>query len=327
MPQRHHTPDALVGRIFSRGEALTSGLSSRQLRAPHYERIAAGMWRAASPSPPSAEPSEVRDQLIALLRAQHQCMPDHALSHQSAALLQGFRLPRRLQQVWPLHVTHIHGSETETRVKRRHLVGHRATNPLQLIDGPDGALVTGPTRTLVDIAGLLSETELIAAIDGVICEHRHGLHAGRPAQRSTLQIRRDLSELTGTRGTRVVRQALERARPGVDSEPETRLRLMLEDHGFPGFRPDLELRGANGYPVLPDLADPELRISIQYDGAHHDRQGQRERDVLRQRATLQSGWTEIRLTARDLTQLEPVGDTWVPRAVALVARAATGRAA
>ena len=79
---------------------------------------------------------------------------------------------------------------------------------------------------------------------------------------------------------------------------------MLEDHGYGGFRPDLELRSPDGYPVLPDLADPVLRISIHYDGTHHDQQGQRERDVRRQRATAQNGWTEIRLTARDLVEQE-----------------------
>ncbi|PZO70585.1 MAG: hypothetical protein DI634_02720 [Kocuria palustris] len=122
-------------------------------------------------------------------------------------------------------------------------------------------------------------------------------------------------------------RALERARRGVDSEPETRLRLMLEDHGYGGFRPDLELRGPDGCPVLPDLADPVLRISIQYDGTHHDHQGQRERGVRRQRATAQSGWTEIRLTARDLVEQELLAGRWVPRAVALVARAAAGLSA
>ena len=114
---------------------------------------------------------------------------------------------------------------------------------------------------------------------------------------------------------------------GVDSEPETRLGLMLEDHGYGGFRPDLELRGPDGYPVLPDLADPVLRISIQHDGTHHDQQGQRERDVRRQRATAQNGWTEIRLTARDLVEQELLAGRGVPRAVALVARAAAGLSA
>ncbi|WP_061711113.1 hypothetical protein [Kocuria palustris] len=124
-----------------------------------------------------------------------------------------------------------------------------------------------------------------------------------------------------------MQRALERARRGVDSEPETRLRLILEDNGYGGFRPDLELRGPDGYPVLPDLADPVLRISIHYDGTHHDQQGQHERDVRRQRATAQNGWTEIRLTARDLVEQELLTGRWAPRAVALVARAAAGLSA
>lgn len=323
MPQRHHVPEALLGHVFSRQEALAAGLSSRQLRAPHYRRIAAEIWEVAErPIDPFDADLSSRQKLLRMAPALRQCMPDHAISHQSAATLWGFRLPWRLQKSWPVHVTHIRGAETETRVKRAGVVGHRASNPLLLANGPGGALLTGPTRTLADIAGLLSETELIAAIDGVICEHRHGVLAGRPAQRSREAMLLDLDALKGTRGTRRVRLALERARTGVDSEPETRLRLMLEDHGFPGFRTDLELRGEDGHPVQPDLADPGLRISVQYDGAHHDQQDQRERDVHRQRATLGSGWTEIRLTARDLVEHEVIGGRRAPRAVALVARAA-----
>ncbi|WP_144793061.1 hypothetical protein [Kocuria palustris] len=323
MPQRHHTPEALADRVFTRGEAMSAGLSSRQLRHPHYERIVSGLWTPPDSARPRASSGpSAYDELSRLVHAQRLAMPDHAISHQSAALLWGFRLPRRLERAWPLHVTHIRGAESETRVKRAGLVGHRATNPLLLTTGPHGALLTGPTRTLVDIAGRLSDIELIAAVDGVICEHRHGIRAGLPALRSLAQVRDDLRQLTGTRGTRRVRRALERARVGVDSEPETRLRLLLEDHGLRGFRTDLELRSADGCAVHPDLADPGLRISLQYDGAHHDGQGQRERDVRRQRATLGSGWIEIRLTARDLVESEPVDGQRVPRAVALVLRAA-----
>jgi len=90
MPQRHQVPQPLAGRIFARPEAMAIGLTSRQLRAPYYKRVASGIWRSLMPSAASARP-DARAELIQLARAQREAMPDHAVSHQSAAVLWGFR--------------------------------------------------------------------------------------------------------------------------------------------------------------------------------------------------------------------------------------------
>lgn len=97
---------------------------------------------------------------------------------------------------------------------------------------------------------------------------------------------------------------------------------MLKDHGFTGFVTDHEIHGTDGHPVQPDLADPRLRLSLQYEGRHHDEESQRHRDIRRQRATAEAGWTEIRLISRDLEAMVRTGDGSMPRAVALVRRAA-----
>lgn len=86
----------------------------------------------------------------------------------------------------------------------------------------------------------------------------------------------------------------------------------------------MELTTADGYPVLPDLADPGLRLSIQYDGAHHDSQQQRERDIRRHRATEAAGWREVRVIGADLKNMAMMRGQWVPRAVALVMAAVRG---
>lgn len=90
MPQRHQVPQPLAGRIFARPEAMAVGLTSRRLRAPYYERVASGIWRSLRPSAASARP-DARAELIQLAQAQREAMPGHAISHQSAAVLWGFR--------------------------------------------------------------------------------------------------------------------------------------------------------------------------------------------------------------------------------------------
>lgn len=222
MPKLHQTPEALIDRVFSRQEALQAGLSSRQLRTPRYQRISAGIWASSGLDVPDRTPP--RQQLIRLLDALHHELPLHALSHSSAAIYWGFRLPRRTQRLLPLHLTRI---DDGPRVMRPGFVGHRATNDLLLRRGDDGIWVTGPSRTLLDIAGCLEHRELVAVIDGVICTHRTGLRAGLPALRTREQIAQDLRLLRGTRGVRPTRAALLRSRTAVDSAPETALRLML----------------------------------------------------------------------------------------------------
>lgn len=174
VPELHQTPEALVDRVFSREAALRAGLSSRQLRTPRYQRLSAGIWTSPPDGAPDLAP---RQQLARLLEALHDELPLQALSHVSAALYWGFRLPWRMQRLLPLHLTRI---DDGPRVMRPGFIGHRATNDLLLRRGDDGIRVTGPSRTLVDIAGLLEHRELVAVIDGVICTHRTGRRQGLP---------------------------------------------------------------------------------------------------------------------------------------------------
>lgn len=315
MSQRHRTPEPLRARVFSRAEAFDKGLTSNQLRATNYDRVSRGIWQA-----PGADSSDgdARAQLLRLLPAMGDELPDHALSHQSAALLWGMRLPPRLQLPGPVHVTRMGKGP---RVKRPGFMGHRATNSLMIRRHSSGLAVTGPTRTLTDIAGLLSEIELICVVDGVICTHLTGVNRDRPAQRSIEDLHRDLDLLRGTRGVAKVRRALERARVGSDSAPETRLRLELEDAGARSFQTDLEIRGADGFPVNPDLGDPRARVSVQYEGQHHDERGQRGRDIRRLRATEEAGWTEVRIFGADLDVQVSRRGRRISRAVALVLEA------
>lgn len=312
MPQRHRIPEPLRGRVFSRTEALERGLTSNQLRVTNYDRVSRGIWRSPGDG---TDAGDARAELIRLLPALGDELPQHAISHQSAGLLWGMRLPPRLQLPGPVHVTRM---VEGPRVNRSGFTGHRATNSLMVRRHSSGAAVTGPARTLIDIAGLLSEIELICVVDGVICTHLTGVNRDRPPQRSFEDLQRDLDLLRGSRGVAKVRRAMERACVGSDSAPETRLRLELEDSGARSFETDLEIRGADGFPVNPDLGDPTARVSVQYEGQHHDERGQRARDIRRLRATEEAGWTEVRIFGADLDLHVSRGGRRMSRAAALV---------
>ncbi|HEX6956225.1 MAG TPA: DUF559 domain-containing protein [Agromyces sp.] len=50
----------------------------------------------------------------------------------------------------------------------------------------------------------------------------------------------------------------------------------------------------------PDLADPELRIAIEYEGSRHREPGRWERDIERRELFEDAGWRVIRVTAAAL---------------------------
>ncbi len=94
-----------------------------------------------------------------------------------------------------------------------------------------------------------------------------------------------------------LRTALGRAREGVASRPETWTRLTLVDAGLPEPETDhLVLDAAGRFLARVDLAYPQWRIAIEYDGAHHGTGLQWERDVERYAALEAAGWRVIRVT-------------------------------
>jgi len=84
-------------------------------------------------------------------------------------------------------------------------------------------------------------------------------------------------------------------RVGSGSPAETRLRLLLEDHGIGGPSSTTRCSPDGTLPAQPDSALESHRLSLQYDGARHGREKQREVDIRPQRATESAGRREIRI--------------------------------
>ncbi len=103
------------------------------------------------------------------------------------------------------------------------------------------------------------------------------------------------------RGSATIREALGRAREKVESPKETETRLMIVDHGLP--EPVVQHEEYDGSRLVArvDLAYPQWRIAIEYEGdGHRVDQEQWRRDIRRQRDLEDRGWIVIRLTQADL---------------------------
>lgn len=157
---------------------------------------------------------------------------------------------------------------------------------------PRGDLrLTTPERTMFDLARRTLRADAVAVLDAML--HRHLLDPYRlqrmARERGTWPRAGDLARL------------LPLADPRGESPMETRLRLLLVDAGTPPPAAQFEVRAADGTLAgRVDLAWPEHRLAVEYDGDHHRTPEQFRRDVYRLNHLRLAGWTVLRFTADDV---------------------------
>ena len=96
-----------------------------------------------------------------------------------------------------------------------------------------------------------------------------------------------------------VREAIARADPRAESLPESQVRVILQDAGF-DVVVQYVVHGPRGRIIRADLALPELRIAILYDGAWHALRSQLEHDRRQSRLLREAGWLGVHITAEVL---------------------------
>lgn len=100
------------------------------------------------------------------------------------------------------------------------------------------------------------------------------------------------------RGIRKMQHALQFMREGTDSSQESRCRIALIRNGLPCPQVNWKVRLNNGKIVLLDMAYPDIKVAIEYDGRHHA--GQWLADSKRREALEDDGWAYIQVTAENL---------------------------
>ncbi|WP_434995016.1 hypothetical protein [Arthrobacter sp. Ld5] len=240
--------------------------------------------------------------------------PDGCLSHVSAARLHGIPLPPVFEQDRRVHLARPRGAANP---RRRGVVGRR----LSLEDAEtveiDGLRVTTPARTWLDLSALLGPVPLVVAGDYLVSRHRRSFGAWTDPLVPIDELRTYVEGHGRVRGLALAQRALDRLRVGVDSPPETLMRLMLEDAGLPVFAVDSPILAPDGVAALwPDLTNEQYRVAVEYDGAHHLTPEQQTRDMHRDALTAELGWAQVKLNRLDLRE----GPWWVAAKVGRVLR-------
>ncbi|WP_409328452.1 DUF559 domain-containing protein [Trujillonella humicola] len=279
MPSR--SPRLRVHGPTTRSEVLAAGLGERALRHPGVRRLSRDTYL------PRALADDVDSRVAAVLLT---APPGAVASHRTAAELWGLQIPLQPRDA-RVHLTVDPGSSVRARQDR--CIHRTARVPADLTESR-GLPVTTPARTWRDLASVLEPAALLAVTDQVL---RRFCSPG--------DLTDALARRPGGRGARRARDVLPLGNPRAGSPMESVLRWLLHDAGLPG--PVLQYRIVDGDGRIlaeVDMAWPEHRLVVEFDGDVHRERDVFVRDLRRQNGIVLTDWTVLRYTSAD-TQGRP----------------------
>jgi very-short-patch-repair endonuclease len=296
-------PEPLASLPFTLREAADAGISQRRLRHQGLERPSRGLR-----VPTASEDAGLSQQLRPYTRVTEFAAASHAsafLLWQFPGFLPGSDVP----------LLHISRPDSVAIMRRPGVKGHRGQFFADEITSLHGLLITTRVRTRLDCSRLMSIDELTVVADHLLRIPRPDLE-DRSEPFATLDVLDDmLDRHKGTPGIRKARLALEQARVGADSAPETRLRLALINGGLP--EPKLNVPTNLGFGVVrqPDMSYPEQMVAVEYDGEVHSDPARIVRDITREEDYARAGWSLVRISKLHMENEARTAVTKVRRAL------------
>ncbi|WP_346621807.1 type IV toxin-antitoxin system AbiEi family antitoxin domain-containing protein [Blastococcus montanus] len=240
-----------VPSVVLRREALAEGWDddelARAVRSGELTRLRRGAYvDAVLPAEPAARHALLVEATLAGLR--RPCV----VSHQSAAVLLG--LPLWDVPLDRVHVTRSPGAWSDrSRVLRCHVARIRDDEVVDVAGVP----VTGPVRTMLDLARSLPHEAAVVALDAA-------LHQGRLSH-DTLRAR--LCDIVGSPGSRSAARVVAAADGRSESVGESRSRVILQRWQLVPSALQFEVRSGNGALVArTDFAWEDARLVGEFDG-------------------------------------------------------------
>lgn len=263
--------------VFRGSAAVAAGLTTwGRLRGPRYVRLFPDVYARAD---------QKIDYALVSRGAGLLAMPAGAVAGWSAAELYGASCAPLNA---PAEVLVVRSGRLRPRPG---LLVHRDTVGPDELTELDGLTVTTPLRTAWDLARRLELVEAVVAVDRIA---------------NTARFAPDLVRYTSlryprARGNAQVAAVLAHADARSGSPAESRLRMLIVLAGLPRPQaqwvvPDPVSRTA----VWLDLAYPEHRIGIEYEGAHHTERDAVLRDAGRYTRLVDAGWRIYRYTKHEI---------------------------
>lgn len=211
---------------------------------------------------------------------------DAVVSHLTAAKLWGLEIPLVADDP-RVHLTVSPGTRIRHRADRRI---HVAGLPQQRVQRRRGIALTSPGRTWLDLAPVLPPAALLAVTDQMLARRYP------PAA-----LQRILHEASGVRGVRVARRVAAVGDHRAGSPMESVLRWLILESGLPA--PALQrvvTDGRGSFLGKVDLAWPDAKVLVEFDGDVHRDRRVFVSDLRRQNGLVLAGWTILRFSSADV---------------------------
>ncbi|MFG2057343.1 endonuclease domain-containing protein [Micromonospora sp. NPDC048930] len=279
MPRNPRRPAELVGKVFFARDAVNRGLLTRNdLRSSAWRQLFHNVY------------ADARMEISHLTRCRAAASwlfpPGCAIAGRSAVALLGGPRPRPDEPVEVL---------VEPSARFGPVAGlriHVARWQEGEVQRLDRVPVTTATRTCWDLAQWLDAVEAVAHIDALV--HRG---ATNPTDLTAY-----LGQRRGERGARRFAAALSLVDGGAESLPESRLRVRLIGAGLPRPVTQHVITRNGRFVARVDLAWPDLKVAVEYDGLWHQDADQFHRDRRRLNQILGDGWIVLHVTSKRMAE-------------------------
>ncbi|SCE89724.1 Very-short-patch-repair endonuclease [Micromonospora coriariae] len=302
MPPHPHRPPALAWQVFRGSDVIRQGLVTRhQLRGASWVRLRHDVY---------ADARLDRDHRLACRAAALRLPPEAMIAGPSSAYLHGIEHAAGFDD--DVHVLVPRSARVDSqRGIRVHLVGASApaspglTEP-RLLAGPpppttptsdpsprrrDSTLRrTGPASAAWEAAAWLEPLRAVAIVDSLLA-------SGMTSRTALAAVANANAERPGGRRATWV---FGLADPGAQSPPESQLRVRLVLGGLPRPVAQHPIPLPGGLVLHSDLAWPEFRVAVEYDGRWHADPEQLHRDRQRLNLLVGAGWLVLHVTSRRL---------------------------
>jgi hypothetical protein len=269
--------------LFLGSHAVSEGfLTRRQLQSGLYRRVLRNVY---------ADPSLRFDHELLCRAAALLMPPDAVLGGRSAAVWWGALTAGVADQVLVIvPPSSSWRGPREVRVHKSEVV------PGDIVVLEDGIRITSPVRTARDVAALERTKDAVACLDAM-------LHNGALTEDALRGLAR---AVTGQWGSRRLNKVLPLVDGRAMSPPESWVRVACHQAGLPHPVPQYVVIEQGVFLGQVDLAWPEAKLIVEYEGPHHFEALQIVKDDHRYDRLVASGWRVIRLSSADLRDLDVV---------------------
>ncbi|MGY1603470.1 endonuclease domain-containing protein [Geodermatophilus sp. SYSU D00815] len=274
-------PQPLHG-VFVGSHAVAAGAATRrQLQSGLYRRLLHNVY---------ADPSLVADHLLHARGAALVMPPTAALGGRSAAAWYGAPFAAATDPVLVLV------PPDATWRGPRGVRLHRTEIEAADVRASDGVRLTVPLRTAWDVAALEPPATAVGLLDGMV----------RTGHLDPEAFARWVAQRRGRWGAARVAKVVPLIDGRAESPPESWVRVACARAGLPAPVPQFDVVHDGEFVGRVDLAWPEQRVLVEYEGAYHFEGLQIVRDDARYRRLTAAGWRVIRLSAADLRDMPAV---------------------